>query len=48
VIAKILESTCEGQKYICDLTVDVKDEQQETVSRVVKTLYIRRKPAERH
>lgn len=48
VIAKIFENTSEGQKYICDLTVDVKDEQQETVSRVVKTLYIRKKPADRH
>ncbi len=47
-ISKILRNTSEGQKYICDLTVDVKDEQQETVSRVVKTLYIRKKRTDRH
>lgn len=46
-ISQILRNTADGKKYICDLTVDVKDEQQETVSRVVKTLYIRKKRADK-
>lgn len=47
-ISEILSKTSEGQKYICDLTVDVKDEQQDTVCRVVKTLYIRKKTRSAH
>lgn len=46
-ISTILRNTSEGQKYICDLTVDVKDEQQEIVSRIVKTLYIRKKRSDK-
>lgn len=42
LLTDISKNTADGQKYIRDLTVDVKDEQDETVARVVKTLYIRK------
>jgi acyl-coenzyme A thioesterase PaaI-like protein len=45
IVSRIEKNTAEGQKYILDLPVDVKDEQNETVARVVKTIYVRKKMA---
>jgi acyl-coenzyme A thioesterase PaaI-like protein len=44
LVAQIIEQTARGEKYTPDLTVEVKDAQDETVCRIVKTLYIRKKP----
>jgi acyl-coenzyme A thioesterase PaaI-like protein len=42
-IEAILQHTSNGQKYFPEFSVEVKDEAGETVVRVVKTLYVRRK-----
>jgi len=43
VITNIVKNTADGQKYLPNLRVDIKDENDETVASVVKTLYIRKK-----
>ena len=43
-IDNILEKTADGQKYLPEFSVDIKDEAGDTVARVTKTLYIRKKP----
>ena len=43
IISNIVKHTADGQKYLPNLTVDIKDENGETVTSVVKTLYIRKK-----
>ena len=42
-IAAIINNTADGQKYLPELSVFIKDEAGEDVARVVKTLYIRKK-----
>jgi len=42
-IEAILQHTADGQKYFPEFSVEVKDEVGDTVVRVVKTLYVRRK-----
>lgn len=44
-LAAIAAHTARGEKYMPEFTVDVRDPDGETVCRVVKTLYIRRKSA---
>jgi hypothetical protein len=43
LIENIMNNTSGGQKYLPELSVDIEDEAGETVARVVKTLYIRKK-----
>ena len=43
-VETILEKTTDGQKYLPEFSVDIKDEAGDTVARVTKTLYIRKKP----
>lgn len=43
-IDNILEKTADRQKYLPEFSVDIKDEAGDTVARVTKTLYIRKKP----
>lgn len=43
-LAGIREKTAGGEKYMPEFHVEVFDERRELVARVVKTLYIRRKP----
>jgi acyl-coenzyme A thioesterase PaaI-like protein len=43
-IDNILEKTADGQKYLPEFSVYIKDEAGDTVARVTKTLYIRKKP----
>ena len=43
IVSKIKEYTYDGSKYLIDLPVEVKDELGETVTKVVKTIYIRKK-----
>ena len=43
-VETILEKTTGGQKYLPEFSVDIKDEAGDTVARVTKTLYIRKKP----
>jgi acyl-coenzyme A thioesterase PaaI-like protein len=42
-IKNILENTASGQKYFPELQIEIKDEAEETVARVTKILYIRKK-----
>lgn len=42
-IQDVINKTANGDKYLPEFTVDIKDESGETVARVVKTLYIRKK-----
>jgi acyl-coenzyme A thioesterase PaaI-like protein len=42
-IDDIVARTADGEKYLRDLVVPIKDEAGELVARVVKTLYVRRK-----
>jgi acyl-coenzyme A thioesterase PaaI-like protein len=42
-VSDILKNTNEGQKFTPTFTVDVIDEEDKTVARVFKTLYIRKK-----
>ena len=44
-IDDIVARTADGEKYLRDLVVLIKDEAGELVARVVKTLYVRRKQA---
>ncbi len=43
-LAEILERTADGEKYLPQFTVEVTDAAGEVVARVLKTLYIRKKP----
>jgi acyl-coenzyme A thioesterase PaaI-like protein len=43
-INNILRNTRNGQKYLPEFSVDIADEAGETVARVTKVLYIRKKP----
>jgi acyl-coenzyme A thioesterase PaaI-like protein len=47
VLRTIRERTAGGEKYLPEFTVDIIGEQGELVAQVVKTLYVRRKPAAR-
>lgn len=42
-IGAIKARTADGEKYLPQLSVEIRDEQGELVARVIKTLYIRRK-----
>ena len=42
-IEKVIEKTGDGQKYLPEFRVEIKNEGGEEVARVVKTLYVRRK-----
>jgi len=42
-IEDIIVKTADGQKYLPKLTVDIKDQANNKVARVIKTLYIRKK-----
>jgi acyl-coenzyme A thioesterase PaaI-like protein len=42
-IKNIMRYTSDGQKYLPEFSVNIEDEGGETVARVVKTLYIRKK-----
>jgi acyl-coenzyme A thioesterase PaaI-like protein len=43
-IAEVLEATAAGEKYQPTWPVEVRDDSEEVVARVMKTLYVRRKP----
>jgi acyl-coenzyme A thioesterase PaaI-like protein len=43
LIDTIKARTAEGEKYLPELTLEIKDRSGEIVARVVKTLYVRRK-----
>lgn len=43
-LATILEKTAGGDKYFPEFSVDITDASEEVVARVLKTLYVRRKP----
>ena len=43
-VADILAKTAGGEKYFPEFTVDITDVSGEVVARVLKTLYVRRKP----
>jgi len=42
-IGNILKNTADGQKYLPEFSVDIKDEADETVASVTKILYLRKK-----
>jgi len=42
-ISNIIAKTSDGEKYLPELAVEIKDEADETVARVVKTIYVRKK-----
>jgi acyl-coenzyme A thioesterase PaaI-like protein len=42
-IKEIMKNTSNGQKYLPEFSVNIENEAGETVARVVKTLYVRRK-----
>lgn len=44
VLTEILEQTAGGEKYFPEFIVDVTDASGEVVARVLKTLYVRKKP----
>ena len=44
VLAEILEQTADGEKYFPEFIVEVADASGEVVARVLKTLYVRKKP----
>ncbi len=43
LISEILQNTARGEKFLPELPIDVTDEEGDTVCRVFKTLYIRKK-----
>jgi len=43
----ILAQTAAGQKYLPELPVDIRDETGDSVAKVIKTLYIRKKDPDR-
>lgn len=43
-LAAILQNTAGGEKYFPEFTVEITDAQGEVVAKVLKTLYVRRKP----
>ena len=43
-LQEILDNTAGGEKYLPEFTVEVTDAGGDVVARVVKTLYVRRKP----
>jgi hypothetical protein len=43
ILADIITHTADGRSYLPKLNVDVTDARNETVARVVKTLYVRRR-----
>ena len=43
-LAAILQNTASGEKYFPEFTVEITDVQGEVVAKVLKTLYVRRKP----
>jgi acyl-coenzyme A thioesterase PaaI-like protein len=47
ILADIREHTAGGEKYLPEFSVDITDASGETVARVKKTLYVRKKPAKR-
>jgi acyl-coenzyme A thioesterase PaaI-like protein len=44
---RIRKMTAGGEKYLPEFHVEIRDEQEQLVARVHKTLYVRRKPAHR-
>ena len=44
VLAKIYANTAAGEKYLPVFPVDITDAKDEVIARVMKTLYIRKKP----
>ena len=44
MLAEILAKTADGEKYLPEFTVEITDASGEVVSRVLKTLYVRKKP----
>jgi len=46
-LATIREQTAAGEKYLPDFTIEIRDEKEELVARVRKTLYVRHKPSAR-
>lgn len=40
----ILDRTASGEKYLPEFTVDITDAEGEVVARVIKTIYIKKKP----
>lgn len=43
-LKEILDHTAAGEKYLPEFTVEIIDAQGDVVARVVKTLYVRKKP----
>ncbi len=43
-LQEILDNTASGEKYLPEFTVDITDAEGDVVARVVKTLYIKKKP----
>jgi acyl-coenzyme A thioesterase PaaI-like protein len=43
-LKEILEHTASGEKYLPEFTVDITDAEGDVVARVVKTIYIKKKP----
>jgi acyl-coenzyme A thioesterase PaaI-like protein len=41
---EILRNTADGEKYFPEFTIDITDTSGDVVARVVKTLYVRKKP----
>jgi hypothetical protein len=46
-IRNVLKNTADGQKYLPEFSVDIKDEADETVAKVTKILYVRKKDSKR-
>lgn len=44
MLQEILDKTAGGEKYFPEFAVDITDASGETVARVLKTLYVRKKP----
>ncbi|HSN17741.1 MAG TPA: DUF4442 domain-containing protein [Gammaproteobacteria bacterium] len=44
-LKEILDHTASGEKYLPEFLVEIKDAEGDVVARVLKTLYVRRKPA---
>jgi len=44
-LQEILDRTASGEKYLPEFVVEIKDAEGDVVARVVKTIYIKRKPA---
>ena len=44
-VKDILDHTASGEKYLPEFLVEIKDVEGDVVARVVKTIYIRKKPA---